>query len=1051
MDVDEADRTVLESERQRRCDTGRIPRLAAPSPILNSSNTTKRIFKQRNATLGNGGSIINHNKTNGEVADNDVMELDTIHETHRVNRKRLNSTRINEPADRTTTVQAFDSSLRSKSNNLSVMTNNVEELMESGGGPLDPEHDELVHGSGDMYNAAAQATSQMKASTSASRREKESVYDFEVRSRKSTASKNATALNSSGRNQDSTRRSTRSTSAASNGNNESLKPQPDVVVVDEPIIEPAANTKPSVKSSILITKIVKTKEPLQQDQGVPQISDDVFVQPKVPPPPQLQPSTTAAASQHNTTATSHHSVSISIMSQTSQRSASSQPMRDDEIDVSVARPSLTASSVSNSAKQQTHITKGFATNKPDESNNSKDEAELRAHHSNTYIPKSKSNKSVSSNSTHNRTVANATVNNTTAAAAGASVLMSNKPRVGRSAKNSSQPPSPTSTKTPMLPKSKAVASSKSHTAMHVDAKSDEKQNTAKVTHRSADELATSPLTASGGRQSRRDSAEAAKQQQQQASEARSTRLASKKNVTPTTASAESTKTGPKSRRVEPQPTASTTEVNAFMDVVYDLAEPVLPASVQQDENINFGIFHDDDNVDEAPPVAPAVPAVKSNPIRTRSTPTPSTPAASTSEKRPGLSHKTNKANTVRHQEQQQKPMTSKQAEAVERAAAAAAPKAKKARKPAKVREEVNVVEDEQDQGIGLRKSTRVKCDRRKQEPRYEWTEMKDFEGKTIMVETMVGVKRKHNHFSSFLRNESVKRRNATKKQQQHASDRGKKRVRSSSRSASPVKKSRTKSTKEPEAPAAVSKEKQKDKAPREKNAKEKRPLSPAFTEHEFNNDDDEQNDEQPQQVFDQVNHNNENDNENVSDESSVELHVRPATKASHKASSEQQTASNAPLTVKPPSQQRSTSNNNNRPTEQASLDDINLDGSVLPNESQEEVYLCDNPVDGSLSSQPPAGQAFHMFCFGKLNSERVYGSRVNDGVYLDIINRKEGVLKIESGCKARTQRHDTEVTYYMQNGGSCVYNINGLFSMHSNSDVITVPQSKPFFFSNCSN
>jgi hypothetical protein len=312
------DETTEDKERERRCDTERIARLTmmsgatAPSPILNASITAKRLTKQRvaaaaasslsNMTHQQSTHTAGHQKSDEPCSVD--MDMPAASSKRVTNKQRLHSTYIEEDkmlcaspvvtgtdglrrmsrldklrgGDSNHVINspnqaAFDLSMRRKSGNLSVMTHDVEQLMDEGGA-LDPDQDEIVQGSGAMYQAALMTTSTTSAAnaTAATKsaakissatnlttgssatkantttrsasatatKDASSVYDFEVTT---TAAKNTTT----------TKRSTRSTSNAdkssSNGtstNNQREEPEKET--------ESSANKQPS-KSSIVITKV----------------------------------------------------------------------------------------------------------------------------------------------------------------------------------------------------------------------------------------------------------------------------------------------------------------------------------------------------------------------------------------------------------------------------------------------------------------------------------------------------------------------------------------------------------------------------------------------------------------------------------------------------------------------------------------------------------------------------------------------------------------------------------------------------------------------------
>jgi hypothetical protein len=102
-------------------------------------------------------------------------------------------------------------------------------------------------------------------------------------------------------------------------------------------------------------------------------------------------------------------------------------------------------------------------------------------------------------------------------------------------------------------------------------------------------------------------------------------------------------------------------------------------------------------------------------------------------------------------------------------------------------------------------------------------------------------------------------------------------------------------------------------------------------------------------------------------------------------------------------------------------------------------------VDAATGSELPAGPAAFFYCFGKLNPEREY-VKLFDGVYVSRITNNQGVLKIEPLCSTRTIQHDdAQVTYSVQQGGSCAFSINGLISSHVIGDLVFVPRGKQFF------
>ncbi len=981
---------IEENEKGRRCDTERVTRLTmmsgatAPSPILNASITAKRLTKQRIAASNLAQA--EHQK-NEDQSEPDSEVLPVIASSKRASAKqRLHSTYIEEDkmcasplvaggndgrrasrldklreSERQNVINspnqaAFDLSMRRKSGNLSVMTHDVEQLME-GAGPLDPEQDEIVQGSGPMYQAAlinaaesaASISSLKQAATnntasggtrSASVAKDTAVYDFEP------------AKNN-------TKRSTRSASNVDKTSNNPKRPE------ESEKESNATNRQPS-KSSITISKVTQPAQPEEKADSVtpaatPAPADDVFVQPEMPPP-----SLPASSQHHNNTQ------SVSMISQGSQRSSSSQPIRD-EIDVSVAKTVKT-----NGVKPSSSIHKWLASAKPDEANDSNDERELLAMQSKTYI-----RKSISGNSTYNRT--NTTVNTTTA-----SVLLSNKSKVPVPTGKSVLPPP--ASKKPAAPEKENVQASK---------QSKSKKPRDEEPESIEEEKSTS------SRRSRKDAAELTSKSKKPAAQ----------EPEPVEKSTKSDK-NQKSANVAIE---DEIDNNIEYDVVsHDLPgsiEPVTAAVSVHVEN-NFEIFQDDSE------------SVSNGSRKLKK----STQSKQLADKTNKATRASGKSSGVNEETSSNQPMSSKQAmqRDAETARKTREPKKKTVDENAyakKIVEEATAVEDD-----GLRRSKRVRCDHNRQAPRYEWVEIPDFEGKPIMVHCMVGLTKKKDVFGDFVREELSKQ-----KQRAGGATKKRKRPRSSSRSASPVKRStKTKAVKAAPAPAPVVKEKMSSKE--EKRSKSKRPV----VEPEINNN---------QEVHNEIHYNrarimtcddsvepqpldNDNyaavtdNNANNTNENSVSLEV-------HVRTSKETQASN-----KPSSQAAATSSGSQVPTEQISLTDIMLteENANEANTSTECVYVKDVAQSDANKLMPA-----YLYCFGKLNSERKF-QECSPGVYVSVINRWQGVLKIEAGACTRTHTHgDTDVCYTMQQGQSCVFSVNGLLSKHVSGDIINVHKSKFFF------
>jgi hypothetical protein len=163
--------------------------------------------------------------------------------------------------------------------------------------------------------------------------------------------------------------------------------------------------------------------------------------------------------------------------------------------------------------------------------------------------------------------------------------------------------------------------------------------------------------------------------------------------------------------------------------------------------------------------------------------------------------------------------------------------------------------------------------------------------------------------------------------------------------------------------------------------------------------------------------NNENNEHSVS----LEVHVRAA-------NSQQPTSS-------------ATASGSQPPTEQESLTDIMLTEENLheANATTECILVQDTTRGGT---DPNKLTPAFMYCFGKLNAERSF-QQCSPGVHVSVINRAQGVLKIEAGACTHTHTHgDTGVMYTMQQGQTCVFSVNGMLSKHVIGDVVSVPQSK---------
>jgi hypothetical protein len=478
-----------------------------------------------------------------------------------------------------------------------------------------------------------------------------------------------------------------------------------------------------------------------------------------------------------------------MMSQRSTASSqgSSQPMRDHEIEVSMAKAigSKSSSAANGGVKPASTIHKWLAAHpaKPDDANDSSDERELLAMQSKTYIRKSISG----ANSTYNRTT-NSTVNNTTTAA---SVLLSSKSKAAQTI-----PPATTSSaKSALPPKTSVIAAAPTTTNSKKSAPA-EKATVQPGKHQTRgkrseeDDDAESEATTS--RRSRKDAAEIAT-----AAAAKTKKSSSTKQ--PETATDKPTKSNAKNNQMSHNLSPVEIDDNIVYDIVSELPTPVASATSihTTPPTVNFEIFQDDSGEDGQQTTSSAASR------KSKQTTSVKQLAVKASKNTNNRSNSSPVSVTAQ-------PMSSKQAKQREDAAEAAAEAAaavetvRKKRGPKK-RTNVAVADENQvhakqvaevatsvaDDIDDLRRSKRVKCDHTRHAPRYEWTEMTDFEGKPIMVHCMVGLTKKHDVFGDFLREELSKKRNKAGAAATGAkTNKKRKRPRSSaSRSTSPVKRS----------------------------------------------------------------------------------------------------------------------------------------------------------------------------------------------------------------------------------------------------------------------
>ena len=368
-------------------------------------------------------------------------------------------------------------------------------------------------------------------------------------------------------------------------------------------------------------------------------------------------------------------------------------------------------------------------------------------------------------------------------------------------------------------------------------------------------------------------------------------------------------------------------------------------------------------------------------------------------------NKANKKKAEHTEAVQQRPTTSK--------AAAAAPTSQRSTRAksqkSKLREMVlsggpsnlvqplpEVVEDASGSNA-LRRSKRAKIDHNSQKPVYQFVEMRDFEGKAIIVSTCVGVQNKCDEFTKFVQKEARMKQVHLKEQQR------KKRARSQSKSASPTKAPARNEAKE-------AKKKRGGQQPKRAPARE------VETEIVEMNNDNNVIHEENQSIGQQVQHEAPNESE---DHEEVDVRVSMAELIGTEA--QVKVVSNEPA---PDSQD---------PSLMISIDEHNVNNNSRVNMSKEVVFMQEGEDDRRLVPN-------NLYYFGHKCEGRNY-IESSKGVGMNALSKREGFMRIDLSASTRTHEHqDTKILYVVQKG-ECLFSISGIYSKHEKGDVIKVPKN----------
>jgi hypothetical protein len=436
------------------------------SPVLNASTNTKRLFLATRQSSNNAKQLqsllaqqqqefeISQPKDTSSMSTKNLKELkNKLHSTYMesptVNNQKSsrldqvrNTSSNKKYAPSSPSQLAFNDSIRRKSTNLSMMTNDIERMNEA---PLEEDNDEVVIGSGDFFNAVQKNKAITLNETKSTN--KSNVYDFDNK-------------------------------------NKTNKKQVDEMHDDSMFtnLKEVKSTKSSIKISKITVVRPKSSNKNQIDKEKEMRKEATSSAPPLPQefaePQPPQPPTTAQQKQQN------HDQTVNQSTVSTRSMMSSQPIKDIDCDM----PAKNNSSKSTKATSSNSSIKLWL-QKQDEVNNSSDERELAALQSKNFIRRSVT----SNNRTSNNTTTYTTLNSNQSLA-GASVLLSNK---AKSKKNMPPPPPPlpsTSNKetTPVLLSNKANKSkNKEESASPVkkikstkqkELRDDEEEQTEEVSH-----------------------------------------------------------------------------------------------------------------------------------------------------------------------------------------------------------------------------------------------------------------------------------------------------------------------------------------------------------------------------------------------------------------------------------------------------------------------------------------------------------------------------------------------------------------------------------------